>query len=154
MTEEQATDIYEGLVSLLGEHGLSWVIDEVHAAVTEGKTEVNESKSPQDEGLLFAHRRRRTGVGYVQRDWTNQERLALLINAIEAAVCGPALITSDLLEVVPAWSNHSLAFAADGLDREIDFVPLDGSIQDRVALARGLVGLLQEIRGELDANLD
>lgn len=154
MTKGQATEIYEGLMVLLREYGLSWVIDEVQSAVTEGKTEAKEFEARQDEERLPSRRSRRASIGHVQREWTEEERLALLLNATEAAMCGPAFIASDLLLVVPEWRNHPLEFVADGVDRGRYIVPLDGSTTDRLALAQRLAGLLREVRGDLGANLD
>jgi hypothetical protein len=152
---------------------LSWIVDEVEAVLAEGKTEVEERQPRQDEER--STRRRRKGVlVYAQRGWTDEERLALLLDATDAAMCGPTLMATDLVSVLPEWESHMLEFEPGGNMRETypewrrhtlalaarrtelegDAVPLDGAAVDRVAVANKLSALLQSVREELDADID
>ena len=174
MTANQAGEIYEGLAAMLRQSGLSWLVDEVESVLSEGKTEVEERQPRQDEERSPTRRRRKGVLVHAQRGWTDEERLALLLDATDAAVCGPALMAADLVSVLPEWESHMLEFEPGGNMRETypewrrhtldlaarrpesegEAVPLDGAVVDRVAVAKRLSTLLQSVREDLDADLD
>lgn len=174
MTADQAIEIYDGLAALLRQSGLIWIVDEVEAVLAKGKIEVTERPPREDEGRKPTRRPRKGVLVHAQRGWTDEERLALLVDATEAAVCGPALMAADLASVLPEWRDHVLEFAPGGNMREgypewrrrmlelaarspepeETAVPLDDSLMNRVAVARKLSTLLKSVREELDADLD
>ena len=174
VTANQASEIYEGLAAMLRKSELSWIVDEVETVVAEGKTEVEERQPPQNEERSTTRRRRKGVAVHAQRGWTDEERLALLLDATDAALCGPALMATDLVSVLPEWESHMLEFepggnmretypewrrhtlelAARGPEVEGDVVTLDGAVVDRVAVAKKLSVLLQSVREELDADID
>lgn len=88
LTNEQADEIYGGLVPILHEEGLGWIVDEVEPAIRAGKTDTSEIEleTPPDQRPA-RHPPRVTLFRHSQRDWTPEERLAILLDAVDAAVC-------------------------------------------------------------------
>jgi hypothetical protein len=170
MTDVHTIEIYERLIVLLQKSGLGWIVDEVESTLAIGRMKVFEIEKPREV------RRNRGGtlLGHVHRPWTEEERLAILLDAVEAALCGPALLAEDLIAVSPELRNRVLEFAPD------DQIPLGSEgfrervqelakrspvraahsvrLGEDVAIgardARKLSELLSRLREELDADIE
>jgi hypothetical protein len=182
VTDEQADELYRGVVSVLREAEIGWIVDEAESAIRIGKLEATEveleTPLKQDQSR---RRRRETGTRHTQRDWTPEERLAILLDAIDDAVCKPVSMESDLATVLPELDGHEIVFAPGGFSEDLAkersrerllelaatvtdafaYKPpspytlrVDASRRDRQAMAGKLIALLQGVRRELNVNLD
>jgi hypothetical protein len=182
LSDDQADEIYRGLVQILREEGLNWIIDEVETAIRTGRTDTIAVDVETRHDDPPARRRQHTKhLGHEQRDWTRQERLAILLDAVDAAVTKPLIMESDVLSVFPELDGREIVFAPgrfaedlpmdvfhEGLERAIArdasdptaprYEPytlrFDRRRRERLANADRLSSVLLSARRELDADLD
>lgn len=181
MTDEQADEIYRGTVLILRKEGIDWIVDEAESAIRAGKTEASEVMLDTPSETEARHRRRATGVRHTRRDWTPEERLAILLDAVDAAVCKPPTMESDITALLPEMDGREMVFApgespedlsqdgfrerllrlaateADDLayrPPEPYILRLDQGRSKRQENASLLLALLQSVRKELNVDLD
>ena len=83
-----------------------------------GKTETFEIElETPSEQRPARHRRRVAVLRHSQRDWTPEGRLAILVDAIDDAVCKPVIMGSDLVALCPSWKAGRLCSRPDDLLR-------------------------------------
>ncbi|MCX6598629.1 MAG: hypothetical protein NTV70_19940 [Acidobacteria bacterium] len=181
MTSEQADELYVGIVTLLREERLDWIVGEVESSVREGKTVASEIPLEVSPELRPSRTKRTSVTRHSQREWTPEERLALLLDAVDAAVCGPVRMEYELVGLLPELDGHEIVFAPGGFGEELPedlfrekllrvvaieagdplFRPyepyairLDRGADERRIRASRLAGLIQGVRRELNADLD
>jgi len=182
LTNQQAEEIYRELVLVLHDEGLTWIVDEVESAIRLGKTETSRIEAERPPTQQISRRRRRIDAfRHSQRDWTPEERLAILLDAVDAAVCKRIAMESNLVTVLPELGRREIVFAPGGFvgsfpqdlfrDGSLQFeakepvnpaptlvepyaVFLDQRRSERQVNADRLAELLQSVRLELNADLD
>jgi hypothetical protein len=118
MTEEQCAEAYDILANLLRRSNLAWVMDQVDADVRVGKLiekPIREISDRHTAGSIAfelveapeLQRRGRSGSIRQRVEYSNRERLQLLVEAIEYAVLHTADLEEAALKLI-AHTNSSL----------------------------------------------
>jgi hypothetical protein len=107
MNDQEATRIYENLDTSLRKAGLGWLVDEVAAEIRHGKPEQRKLRvraSDEAEPVLIAleeEGQRRTTARFVgSAEYTPNERLNLLLTAIERATVEVAAMEQDTAKLL------------------------------------------------------
>jgi hypothetical protein len=107
MNNHEATRIYDKLAASLSEAGLDWLVSQVAAEIRHGKPEQRKLKvrpSEETEPLLLAveeEGQKRTTARFVgSAEYTANERLNLLLAAIERATVHVAAMEQDVAQVL------------------------------------------------------
>jgi len=97
--------IYNQLAQILRENGLVWIVDQVQEAIKEGKLTVEEAptfRSEYSKNVLFdVGRKFRKGAKakFIKRiDYTDKEKLVLLLNGIYKGIFDAMLIEKTIIE--------------------------------------------------------
>lgn len=149
MSPSEATEVYESLIAMLKQLGLVWVVEQVSQEAASGRT-ITKTVSLQGEELTPTGRRRRQRVEFASTmPYSPQERLHLLLNAVEHAVVGTLEMRRTTFEVL----------SATGAPSEVKFVsetpPVEGhsyrrsDVETQARTVEHLRGLLKELREEL-----
>jgi hypothetical protein len=153
LTDEESMQAYDALLDRLRELQLGWVIQQVEAAIALGKPEPRRLRkeevgepvwrlvSPDASGK----RRGTPAVFIVAAEYTVQERLSLLIEAIRASVIEPVTFAADILAFFPeSLSESGIQFIPE-LESVEGFAIDRAVVQSREGAAARLAGLLDEL---------
>ncbi len=100
MNQEDARLTFTTLAETLEKLGLGWMLDQVRQEITLGKT-VAKTLSVMPEDFVGFERKSRQRVRFVStREYSHQEQLALLIDAMEQTIVGSIEMQSSILSVV------------------------------------------------------
>ena len=181
MTDEQADEIYVGVITNLREERLDWIVSEVEVAVRAGKTVAFPIANDESAVNRAQGKRALPAIGHQQRTFTAKERLLLLLDAVDSGVCSPITMESDLVKVLPELEGHEVIFAPGGFTEELPqdlfregtlraaanlagdplFRPyepyslrLASEPDERRLSALRLAEFIQDARRELDADID
>jgi hypothetical protein len=126
MTEEQCAETYDILADLLRRSNLAWVMDQVDADVRVGKLiekpirEISARHTARNIAFELVdapepQRRGRSGSIRQRVEYSNRERLQVLIEAIEHAVLHTADLEEAALKLMAnTHSSLQIAFEPDG----------------------------------------
>ncbi len=122
MNDQEAIRVYEKLGASLRNAGLGWLVDEVAAEIRHGKPEERKLKvRPSDENepvllTLEDEGQRRTTARFVgSAEYTANERLNLLLTAIERATVHVVAMEQDVAQLL-ARSRSPKADEAEEID--------------------------------------
>ena len=155
MNRDEIDRVYSELSAMLREAGLDWLVAEVERDVRHGAT----VKLLEPAQLLertqtdaSAGRRGRLSPRNVTREWSAEERLSLLLDATDSAVCGPVFLVDEVFRLFPDAKRGVISLAADEAEAdEIRFAHED--VATRLEAAQALRRLLNQVREEIHANL-
>ena len=120
---DNSRDYFEQLAALLEEHGFGWALSQVRAQIAEGiivDKDVREFEAPRiAEATFQVGRRSRRSARLIARvPYDDDQRLAILLKAIEAAIVQRAELEEAVLDSLNSDEN------GPKLDR-VEFVPDD-----------------------------
>lgn len=152
MTDEECREVYQQLVAmlndrqLLNERQMNWVVEEVDGVIRAGEI-IDE---PSENSA-----RRSSREFVTTREYTPQEALLLLIDAIESVVIQTAFIEKDVTnffrrEGVEFDISPELRFVSEEEDSQ-PTVFTYSSASDRAEQALTLQRLLAQLRSEVEA---
>jgi hypothetical protein len=160
MTEEQCAEAYDILANLLRRLDLAWVMDQVDADVRVGKLiekSIREISARHTAGSIAfelveapePQRRGRSGSIRQRVEYSNRERLQILIEAIEHAVLHTADMEEAALKLIAnTHSSLQIAFEPDGSNERpfrIGQANIDSGRQFRNELRQALSQLKDQI---------
>ena len=167
ISEATLADIYNRLATIAINHGLSWVVDEVMESVAVGKIlqmkirpseiDIPLLKSRQDypiDGLPDVRRIqykseiiRSTFEGVISEEYSNEEKLVLLIEALQTAISYPTMlgrqITNFLWEKTP--NLQKIEFVSDDPIESEYFITRE-SIESISEIQQEVLSKLQQLR--------
>jgi hypothetical protein len=160
MTEEQCAETYDILADLLRRSNLAWVMDQVDADVRVGKLiekpirEISARHTARNIAFELVdapepQRRGRSGSIRHRVEYSNRERLQVLIEAIEHAVIHTADLEEAALKLMAkTHSSLQIAFEPDGSNEplfRIDQADIDSRRQFLNELRQALNQLKDQI---------
>lgn len=149
MDSEEATKLFEELVRILTATQLSWVVEQVRQQIAAGK-EITKTVSVASDAPSEVTRRKRQRVPFASTtEFSREEQLSILVNAIDQSVVG----TADMEREILALSSKDPAITRVRFESEIpgvDSVGFDATdVTVRVNSARRLQALCNEIKREI-----
>lgn len=162
MTEEQCQEAYSTLTNILTQNNLDWVIGEVDNEIRLGKIvdRLVKERSRQQSGsdLSFEivdtrNQRLSSRPIYVQQrvEYTGQERIHILIRAIEHAVINVGDIEENTANSLARHGGFvRLVFEPDGTNEQ-SFVIEQSQVTIRSKSREQLRQLLEQIKDQVDA---
>lgn len=145
MTDEECREVYRQLVAMLNESQMNWVVEEVNEVVRAGEI--------IDKQVENSYRRRSSSREFITtKEYTSQEALLLLIDAIDSVVVQTAFIEK---EVTNFFRREGEEF---NISPEVRFVSEEdseprvftySSAIDRAQQALILERLIDQLRAEL-----
>jgi hypothetical protein len=171
MNENKCQEVYTRLESLLRAHRLDWVVDLVAGEISLGKTLSQATVSGEDrqqvEEVPFQLtileevpdeivRTPRRGPDLVVEEYSEREKLEILINTIIQAVVDTTLMEN---RVTTFFYNSELFANSNARVRFIANMPNDQSFElsrgdsaERIEIAIDLLNLLEQLRREIYNN--
>jgi hypothetical protein len=147
---KEAEKVYNQLSDIISKAGLDWLIADVRHQISMGKqvTKDIQVESTLDSLLGNYHPKRkgRKAAFIVTQPLTENERLLLLIEALEAATVGLSLGIVSCYEIIGKDNNKikSLGFAPDTEVNEL--IHIDSEVLKRKKAVLQLKGLLKELK--------
>ncbi|MEH2210209.1 hypothetical protein [Nostoc sp.] len=145
MSDEECREVYRQLVAMLNESQMNWVVEEVNEVVRAGEI--------IDKPVENSYRRRSLSREFITtREYTSQEALLLLIDAIHSVVVQTAFIEK---EVTNFFRGEGEEF---NISPDVRFVSEEdseprvftySSAIDRAQQALILERLIEQLRAEL-----
>jgi hypothetical protein len=164
MTDEECGEVYEVLSAYISNAGLQWVIEQVDEAIILGRlvdVPIKEQGSARTATYAIVQEatapdalNKRSKPKYIQqiKDYTNCERLTMLLDALELAI-----VRSDALEqavfklLSPAQENIRIEFVPERRN-DRGFI-LEKPETDRLApLRTELFDKIERLKKEINAN--
>jgi hypothetical protein len=147
-------NIYSALTMHLSSTSLGWLVRDVEFFARQG-TEIR-SDQPEDDvnlmkGIPAGSIRGRMPPRTVNRELSAEDRLNLLIDAIDSSICGPVFLLEAIFKLMPELndSGGKLTLAREDFESDgISFTRND--FASRIQLAHKLRNLLLKLRDELD----
>lgn len=169
MTPEECSQVYDQLVAMMRESGMAWVTEQVIETILLGKSQPKKVRtfrepSPNERlPLLYSiddsnhltvseSKRRLTGPEVdltATREYTPQERLMLLISAIEQAVIETAAMEQITVRSLEATAQNQRVSGVVFVSEQNDQFQLSLSMEEatrRSNASRELRHLLQELK--------
>jgi len=146
----EAEKVYNRLSDIIRNAGLDWLIADVTHQISMGKQGAKdiqvESTLPGPQGDYLPKRKGRRAAFIVTQPLNENERLLLLIEALEAATVGLSLGIVNFYEIIGKDNNQfrSIGFAADNEVNELMHVDLE--ILNRKKDVLHLQDLLKELK--------
>lgn len=160
MPERTLDEAYEALLQSMRDQGLGWVVEQVQQQVRAGKlvtkdvTPFRESYSSRFiEELAVGTRRRRRERLAATEEYSAEERLSLVLEAIENAVVHTAEIQDQVLQFVQDQSSiDQVRFEPDAFEEAQAFtLSADDRRRPQVEMLReALARLRMEVRPDAD----
>ena len=150
LESKQAKKVYDQLSAIIKKVGLDWLIADVAHQISLGKQDTQniqvESTQRGPQGESVPKRKGRKAAFVVTQPLTENEKLLLLIEALEAATIGLSLGLVNCYEIIGQDNNNikSFGFATDTVQAEITHV--NSEILDRKDKVLQLNKLLKELR--------
>ena len=127
MNQDEANEAYEDLMATLQEHKLDWVVDQVRAHVRAGKLvdvkNIDESRRRPEEYVLStsSQESRQPKKGFTTEPYTADERLGIVLNAIEVIAVQTTDIQNSLVEFfnLSEDGEETVRFEPDELDSSV-----------------------------------
>jgi hypothetical protein len=157
MTEEECIETFQALSTIVEEQGLGWVVEAVEREIQEGVLEeasekdlTAEGMEPPSIGLAPAYRRSIKKAAFlVRREFSQRDRVLLLVDALEEVISDAHDIEKDMLHFF-GESGGPAKFQF--VDLQYPFSRLEESREEmggRSASVEKLQGLLQALRQEI-----
>jgi hypothetical protein len=162
MTEEQCAETYNILANLLRRSNLEWVMDQVDADVRVGKLVAKPIREISARHIARSvafelvetfepQRRGRSGSIRQRVEYSNRERLQVLIEAIEHAVLHIADLEEATLKLMAnTHSSLQIVFEPDG-SNERPFKVDWADINSRQQFRNNLRQALNQLKAQIDA---
>jgi hypothetical protein len=119
MTEQDAEDLFRQINSILGEHGLTWLANEIVAEAAEGKAspKILSVQGPikavfSDDEIPARPARRKTEFTHV-RALTSKEKMDLSIKALRAIVISSGRMLPEVLQTLNAPHGATISFVSE-----------------------------------------
>jgi hypothetical protein len=117
ITEDEAQEYQIALGKILGEHGLSWIVDQANERIILGKTvskQVSESKFIPDMFGGMRRGRRRTADFLATEPFNEIEKLQILLDALDFGLVSPPKMQEKTLENI-GLSRGEVGFVDEGV---------------------------------------
>lgn len=151
MDEQELTQAFDALRTMASERDLGWVLERVDEELSGGVTiELSEPvavKLPQNK------RSTHVTSGSMNRPFSSQERLVVMIDALRRAVVLPVLLENDIVDQVrslrldDAEPDRVVEVSIGGIDEAAGGRRVLGAV-DRLADARRLNDALERLKSE------
>lgn len=141
MGPEEANGVYELLSRLLAEGNLKWLVEQVNREIAFGKPAV---RKPGKE-----ERRQSKDVFAATEEYTSQERLLMLLEAMEQVVIETSEMVKVFFEIVDGPHQARVTFISESPERfEHSFGKTES--EHRVESRAKLKMLIDELREEIN----
>jgi len=150
LNPEDARRTFEALSETLEKAGLGWMLSQVRQEIAFGRAVTKTlSVVPEDFGVVERQRRQRVRFVSAQ-EYTSQQQLALLVDAIEQTVVGSIEMQNSVLDAAKLPVVHF--FSDDGQHEQHSFTHDD--VRANKSSTEGLKAACDKLRRELleDAN--
>jgi len=151
LTPSEAITAYNELSRIAASEGLAWLVEDVERAIAMGRQSLQKIKPEAVTEERYVAKRAGPPADFVVvQQYSEQEKLRLLVDAIEAASCGLSFAVAEIFGNLSSGQSQpmsSLAFAADAEQGKI--FPIDRSFLNQRELAERLHKLLQELKDEI-----
>ena len=159
MDNQECNEVYERLMEMLAENKLDWIVEQVNQQVQLGKTIIKETETLKHQEKEFSQlyeddvyipkvKKGPKAKFPVTEDYTPNEKLNLLLDAIEQAIVNTAEMENHLIEYFDSslkkWDG--IDFYADEPESQPISLNLD-SVLDRYDSSQNLKIFIDELRG-------
>jgi hypothetical protein len=150
LTPNEAREAYAGLSNIAKTAGLTWLVEDVAVEISLGKQSLQKltTETTQAQGEEYAPKRKgKPAMFVITADYTESEKLGLLVDAIAAVSFGSTIALTQVFDHLAHGTQQSpaeITFAPDGETGQCFTV--DKSVFRQKNDAMSLQGLLRELK--------
>ena len=151
LTPSEAAAAYQVLSTIASDAGLEWLVKDVASEISLGKQSLKKIKTESTQHLSTddypPQRLGKPAVFVISSEYSESEKLKLLVEAIEAASLGTTFALAQVLNCLSTSDQQAPAqvvFAPDGESREM--FSADKNIFEQKESAMLLQDLLKELK--------